>query len=131
MKPIKLLISLILSIMLFACKSDEKKDLLGIWESFETHHDKIAITFYQDSLVLDAFNGDFHTISEWTLDENKIHLFNVNLSDSIIKQEISYKYNLNKTKDTLYIKVVDGDNDDYSTMKKVDSNPFTPNKNEK
>ncbi|WP_370003897.1 hypothetical protein, partial [Winogradskyella sp.] len=122
--PIKFLISLILSIVLFACISDKKKDLLGIWESFETHHDKIIITFYQDSLVLDAFNGEFHTNSQWDLDKNKIHLFNVELYDSILKEEISYKYNLNETKDTLYMKVVDGDNNDYSTLKKVDSNPF-------
>ena len=37
---------------------------------------------------------------------------------------INYKYKLNETKDTLFIKVEGGKEDDYSTMKKVLTNPF-------
>ena len=46
------------------------------------------------------------------------------LKDTILKKMINYKYKLNETKDTLFIKVEGGKEDDYSTMKKVLTNPF-------
>jgi len=125
MKYTKALIFLFLVYIQIGCEPDNsKKDLFGIWESFETHHTKNVLTFYKDSLILDGFNGGFHTNSSWTVDDSKIYLKNIRLFDTIIKKEMTYSYEFNKTKDTLLIRIENGDEDDYSTMKKVEINPF-------
>ena len=66
------------------------------------------------------------TNSKWNVDESKIYLKQVRLKDTILKDDLNYEYELNKTKDTLWIKVENGNADDYSTMKKVVENPFKP-----
>lgn len=65
-----------------------------------------------------------HTNSKWDIDEEKICFKNVRLKDTILKMNINYEYKLNETEDILFIKVEGGKEDDYSTMKKVLTNPF-------
>ena len=126
MTPIRILILLILFFSSISCETDERKnDLLGVWESYEPNHTKSVLTFYKDSLILDALGGGFHTNSKWSVDEYKIYLKKVRLMDTILKEKMSYEYKLNLTKDSLYIKVVDGKDDEFFTLKKVDKNPFT------
>ncbi|MAW96562.1 hypothetical protein [Leeuwenhoekiella sp.] len=125
MRLLQILLFLPLLTSVLACTKDLKKEkLIGIWESFETHHPINVLTFYQDSLILDGYTGEFHTNSEWNLDDEKIYLKNVRFGDTILKDTMSYEYNLNATKDTLYLKVVGGKKEDYTTMKKVFKNPF-------
>ena len=127
MKLIKIFILTIGFITLMACETNErKKDLFGIWESYETDHSKVALTFYQDSVITESFGGEMHTISEWNVDESKIYLKQVQLKDTILKNVLNYEYELNETKDTVWIKVENGNEDDYSTMKKVVESPFAP-----
>ena len=118
-------------VILFSCeKTDRKSDFIGIWESFEKHHDMTALTFYQDSLVLDAFSGEFHTVSQWSVDKFKLYLKEVTQInpwtklDTVISQSIIYNYKFNATKDTLKIIIPSDNPDDYSIYKRVDKNPF-------
>ncbi|PNW27011.1 hypothetical protein [Formosa algae] len=127
MKHTKIFILTIGLITLITCETNEhKKDLIGIWESYESHHSKVALTFYKDSVITESFGGEMRTNSKWNVDESKIYLEHVRLKDSILKDVLNYEYELNKTKDTLWIKVENGNANDYSTMKKVTENPFTP-----
>lgn len=113
--------------MLIGCKTNKQKnDLIGIWESYETHHTKVALTFYKDSVITESFGGEMRTNSNWNIDETKIYLKQVRLKDTILKDDLIYEYELNKTKDTLWIKAENGNADDYSSMKKVTENPFKP-----
>ena len=108
-----------------SCEKDAQKEkLIGIWESYENLNPKNVLTFYQDSLILDAFGGEHHTNSKWSVDNEKIYLRNVHLMDTILKKKMSYEYELNATKDTLYLKVVGGKDEEYGRLKKVDKNPF-------
>lgn len=126
MKLTKILILTVGLITLTACgKNELKNDLIGIWESYETKHTKVALTFYMDSVITESFGGEIRTISKWNIDESKIYLKQVRLKDTILKNNLIYEYELNKTKDTLWIKVENGNSNDYSTMKKVAKNPFS------
>ncbi|MEP5254552.1 MAG: hypothetical protein ABJQ39_05780 [Winogradskyella arenosi] len=118
---------IIVLISLIACGTYERKnDLIGIWESYETHHDKIALTFFMDSVITESFGGEMRTNYKWDVDQSKIYLKQVRLKDTVLKDQLNYEYKLNKTKDSLWIKVENGNEDDYSVMKKVAKNPFTP-----
>jgi len=126
MKLTKIFILTIGIITLIACETNErKKDLIGIWESYESHHSKVALTFYKDSVITESLGGEMRTNSKWNIDESKIYLNQIRLKDTILKDNLIYEYELNKNKDTLWIKVENGNADDYSTMKKVAENPFT------
>ena len=126
MKLTKIFILTIGFITLTACgKIEQKNDLIGIWESYETHHTKVALTFYKDSVITESFGGEMRTNSKWNIDESKIYLNQIRLKDTILKDKLIYEYKLNKTKDTLWIKIENGNADDYSSMKKVAENPFT------
>ena len=125
MNPTKILMLTIGLITLIACETNEhKNDLLGIWESYENHHSKVALTFYKDSVITEYLGGGMRTNSKWNADEEKIYFTNVRLKDTLLKEKINYEYKLNETKDSLYIKVEGGEKDDYSTMKKVSISPF-------
>lgn len=127
MKLTKILILTIGFITLIACGTNERKnDLIGIWKSYESHHTKVALTFYKDSVITESFGGEMRTNSKWNVDESKIYLKQVRFKDSILKDDLNYEYKLNKEKDTLWIKVENGNANDYSTMTKVVKNPFTP-----
>lgn len=109
-----------------SCETNERKsDLLGIWESYESHHSKTVLTFYKDSLILDGFGGDFHTKSKWTIDKSKIYLKNIRLKDTVLLKNLTYEYELNESKDTLIIRFKNGKEDDISKMRKVGINPLT------
>ncbi|MBK5214708.1 MAG: hypothetical protein JJE55_13715 [Flavobacteriaceae bacterium] len=124
MKYIKLLF-IFLIISQTGCKTHKQKsDLLGIWESIESHQTKNVMTFYQDSLVLDGFSGDFHTNSEWNMDDSNIYLKNVRLMDTILKKKLTYKYVLNPSKDTLWIKYKIEKGYGSTRLKKVEKNLF-------
>jgi hypothetical protein len=128
MKHTKIFIFIIGFIILIACETNERKEnLIGIWESYETHHSKVVLIFYKDSVITEYLGGGMHTNSKWNIDEEKIYFKNVRLKDTILKKMINYEYKLNETKDTLFIKVEGGKEDDYSTMKKVLTNPFKAN----
>ena len=125
MKLIKFAILLFGIATLFSCQTDQrKKNLIGIWESYETHHSKVALTFYEDSVITEYLSGFYRTNSKWKVDDQNIYFRNIRMRDSVIKREMNYEYKLNQTKDTLYIKIAGGQADDYSTMKKVLVNPF-------
>jgi CobQ-like glutamine amidotransferase family enzyme len=121
----KLTIFIIILSFLGCTKSKDKTDFIGIWESFENHHSKVVLTFYQDSLILDAYSGGFHTNSDWTYDKSKIHLKNVRIADSLIHSSMSYQYKFSTLKDTLIIKLLNENPTDYSKLIKVKKNPFT------
>lgn len=124
MKYTKLLLTFIF-FCLTACKTHtQKSDLLGIWESIERHQTKNVMTFYQDSLIVDGFSGDFHTNSEWSMDSTKIYLKNVRLKDTILKKELIYQYGLNSSKDTLLIEYETEKGENSVRFKKVEKNPF-------
>lgn len=122
------LIAILITIIIVSChNAPDKKDFYGIWESFEQHHEKTVLTFYQDSLILDAYSGGFHTNSQWSYDEEKIYLKNIREADSIIIDTLTYKYKFNKQKDTLTIKLLNHKPTNYSILKKVKTNPFRYN----
>jgi hypothetical protein len=121
----KILFLLAITTLLSCKKSTDKSDFIGIWESFESHHQKVVLTFYKDSLILDAFSGGFHSNSDWDFDENKIYLKNIREGDSIIMDTLTYGYRFNKDKDTLKVTLLNNEPLDYSTLHKVDVNPFT------
>jgi len=126
MKLTKIIILTIGITTLIGCKTNEPKtDLIGIWESYETHHTPVVLTFYKDSVITESFGGEMRTNSKWYVDGSKICLKQIILKDTILKDVLNYQYKLNNTKDTLWIKVENGNADDYSTMKKVGENPFT------
>lgn len=107
-------------ILLTSCVSDNKKDIVGTWESFEDVHPKNEITFYQDSIVSNPFGFESGTTSEsWAVDATKIFLKNSKKDDSLIKKKLEYEYKLNAAKDTLLIKIVKGSKDDFSLLKRV------------
>jgi len=117
---------IVLLLCCFSCsQTKDKTEFIGIWESVEKHHDKTVLTFYQDSLILDAYSGDFHTHSDWTFDKSQIYLKNVRIIDSIIHDSLTYKYDFNSSKDTLTIKLLSNDPMDYSKYIKVQRNPFS------
>ncbi|CAM4137585.1 MULTISPECIES: hypothetical protein [Flavobacterium] len=112
-------------ITLIACETNERKNnLIGIWESYETQHTKVVLIFYKDSVITEYLGGGMHTNSRWSIDDKKIYLKNVRLKDTILKDELNYEYQLNKTKDSLFVKVENGNQDDYSKMRRVEKNPF-------
>lgn len=107
-------------LLLVSCISDNKKDLSGTWESYETIHPKKQITFYSDSIVLNPFGFLNGTVSEtWKVDATKIYLKNIIENDAIIQDEITYDYKLNDSKDTLLIKIEKGSKDDFSLLTRV------------
>lgn len=125
MKLTKIFIYTIGFLTLFACETnDRKKNLIGIWESYETHHTKVVLIFYKDSVITEYLSGGMHTNSKWSVDNEKIYFKNVRLKYTTLKDKINYEYQLNKTKDSLFIKVENGNPDDYSEMKRVAKNPF-------
>ncbi|GGW61069.1 hypothetical protein GCM10008085_10760 [Winogradskyella epiphytica] len=126
MKLTKIFILTIGFITLIGCgTNDQKNNLIGIWESYETHHTKVALTFYKDSVSTESFGGEMRTNSKWKVDESKIYLKQVQHKDIILKNNLNYEYELNKTKDTMWIKVDNGTVNEFTTMKKVTENPFT------
>ena len=127
MKNYRKIFFLILIFGLLSCESDKKNELIGVWESFEKNHTKNVLTFFNDSLILDAYNGEYHTNSKWEIDDEKIYLKNIKLKDSVIINSLIYEYKINKSKDTLRIKIENGNEEDVSFMKKVESNPFKTN----
>ena len=127
MKNYRKIFFLILIFGLLSCESDKKNELIGVWESFEKNHTKNVLTFFNDSLILDAYNGEYHTNSKWEIDDEKIYLKNIKLKDSVIINSLVYQYKINKSKDTLRIKIENGNEEDVSFMKKVESNPFKTN----
>ncbi|MFC4636494.1 hypothetical protein ACFO3O_21490 [Dokdonia ponticola] len=75
--------------------------LIGIWETYEDDgHNKIVVTFYKDSVITELYGGVHHTNSNWTVDSSKIYFTNIKLLDTILS-DVTYKYTLNNTKDTL------------------------------
>ncbi len=115
----------IIMLNLFGCsKIETKTDFIGIWESIESHHPKIVLTFYQDSLILDAYSGGFHTNSDWTFDNSKIYLKNVSIKDSVIHKSMDYLYKFSNLKDTLTIHLQTDNKKDYGKLIKVNKNPF-------
>jgi hypothetical protein len=98
MKNYRKIFFLILIFGLLSCESDKKNELIGVWESFEKNHTKNVLTFFNDSLILDAYNGEYHTNSKWEIDDEKIYLKNIKLKDSVIINSLVYQYTINKSK---------------------------------
>lgn len=124
MKSIKILLALTI-LVLTACNSVTKKnDLIGIWSTYEDDYNLMVLTFYKDSMIVDAFNGGFHTNSNWTLDDKAIYLDNVRLLDTILKERMFYNYELNKSKNHLILKFREDNIIKETKFEKVDVNPI-------
>lgn len=125
MKHFKVVIFVFLISTQIGCTTyKQKAELLGIWESIEKNQTETVMTFYQDSLIVDGFGGDFHTNSEWTVDDSNIFLKNVRLKDTILKKGLIYKYELNLSKDTLLIQYENEKGANSVRFKKVEVYPF-------
>jgi len=110
---------------LFACNnSSSKNDFIGIWESIEKHHTKTVMTFYQDSLILEALSGEFHTNSKWTIDDKQIYLKDIVETKNFFLDTLTYGYKFNRQKDTLTLKVLHFKPNQYNILVKVNENPF-------
>ncbi|MBT8350741.1 MAG: hypothetical protein KJO26_05855, partial [Deltaproteobacteria bacterium] len=107
--------------------SPNKNVFYGTWESLEQNHEKTVLTFHEDSLILDAYSGGFHTKAQWTADNQKIYLKNVIEADSVIIDTLTYEYKFNSRKDTLTLKLPNTNPIEYSTLIKVEAIPFTRN----
>ena len=121
------LILLILALSISCKPNPRKEDLVGIWESFESHHTKVVLTFYQDSVITEYLDGGIRTKSSWVVADDNIHFNIASPKSDLIVDEISYLYKLNLSKDTLWLKVKNGSTDDYSTLRKVLENSSDSN----
>lgn len=107
-------------------KSNDQDDFIAIWESVEKNHEKVVLTFYKDSLILDAFSGSVRTTSNWSFDKKRIYLKNIREGANVILDTISYGYEFTKSKDSLTLTIPIGINDEEnSTLVKVEKSPFT------
>ncbi|WP_299769722.1 hypothetical protein [uncultured Dokdonia sp.] len=126
-----ILLTVLFIIFIFGCSSPKKETgLIGIWDSYKVSNNlydqnyKIVLTFYEDSVITESFGGEHKTNSNWTLDSTKLYFSAIRLLDTVLPN-ITYEYRINKTKDSLSIKVSPINKEDYTvSFKKVIANPF-------
>lgn len=127
----KSILFLIVLYIITSCTSPKEEiGLIGIWDSYKISNNlydqnyKVVLTFYEDSVITESFGGEHKTNSNWTLDSTKLHFSAIRLLDTVLPN-ITYEYRINKTKDSLSIKVSPINKEDYTvSFKKVTANPF-------
>lgn len=115
----------ILTAFAFGCTSPKKETgLIGIWETYEDDsHNKIVVTFYEDSVITELFSGAYRTHSNWTIDSSNIYFTNIKLIDTILS-DVTYDYDINMTKDSLDLRFLEKDERRSVLFKKATTNVF-------
>lgn len=124
----KTILFLILLCIMISCTSPkEEMGLIGIWETYEDDgHNKIVVTFYKDSVITELLGGADRTNSNWTIDSSKIYFTNIKLLDTILS-DVTYDYNINKTKDSLDLRFLENGKRRSVLFKKANTNVFQDN----
>lgn len=124
----KSILFLILLCIMISCTSPkEEMGLIGIWETYEDDgHNKIVVTFYKDSVITELLGGADRTNSNWAIDSSKIYFTNIKLLDTILS-DVTYDYNINKTKDSLDLRFLENGKRRSVLFKKANTNVFQDN----
>ena len=94
----------ILIISIFSCSSTKQKEkLIGNWYSIsDDNYGLLEFKFYNDSLIIyDKLGKEF---SQWEVNKNKIHLFNINGFTN--KKQLTYSYKLDTSNELLNLKII-------------------------
>ncbi|WP_339700805.1 hypothetical protein [uncultured Marixanthomonas sp.] len=89
-------------ILLTSCSmNNDKETVLGKWNS-TTMHNKTAMHFYKDSLIIDKFG--LHSVNAWKMDNGKLYIKRT-AGESVSPQTTStLDYKFSNKNDTLYLK---------------------------